>query len=167
MAKLRVAWRGVRILHTSLIASLAIYAGIVAIVTQQPQKKADVFTTDPQLVLTIFGALSLVVLAGVIPILRRKMLPERDRVGDGHTVDLDTEIDPTIKGVLLRLQPAFVATWALCEAVATFGLVLGFLYWDLRYYLPFGGVALVAMIFFAPRVSLLEECMRVVRRQGP
>ena len=43
--------------------------------------------------LGIFGGIAAVMLVAVIPLVRSKMMPKRDRVGDGRTLDLDTDVD--------------------------------------------------------------------------
>jgi F0F1-type ATP synthase membrane subunit c/vacuolar-type H+-ATPase subunit K len=57
---------------------------------------------------------------------------------------------------LVRLQTRCIVTWALCEAVAIFGLVLGFLGRDLTEFLPFAGAAAVLLYAHRPAVWPIE-----------
>jgi len=152
-------WRGLQIIHGVLLASLAIYGGVAVNILQQPRRNPGA-SLDPTMIVGILGGLSVLMLLVVIPVVRAKGLPPRDWVGDGRSRDLEIEPDERAQQMMRKLRVALIVTWAFCEAVALWGLIATILFYDIRYYLGFAAVAAAAMVYHAPRRSLLEACMR-------
>ena len=150
---LRQQFLGMRIVHAGLLAPLAIYGALAfAIVRPQPHP------LDPPVLCAIFGVLSLALVAIVIPLVRKKMLPElRD---GGAPIDLSQPIPPTSIKSLNSLRAASILTWALAESTAMFGLVVSFMTGEPRYYLPFAGLALVGMLVYRPTRTLFDAVIR-------
>ena len=150
---LRQQYLGMRIVHGGLLAPLAIYGALAfAIVRPQPHP------LDPRLLCAIFGAISLALVAIVVPLVRKKMLPElRD---SGTPLDLAQPIPPTSVKSLNSLRAASILTWALCESTAMFGLVVAFITGEPRYYPPFAAFALIAMVIYRPTRALFDSVIR-------
>ncbi len=150
---LRQQYLGMRIVHGGLLAPLAIY-GALAFVIMQPRPAS----VDPRLLCAIFGALSLVMVAIIVPLLRKKMLPE---LRDGGTpIDLAQPIPPTSVKSLNSLRAVSILTWALCESTAMFGLVVTVMTGEPRYYPPFAAFALIAMVIYRPTRALFDSVIR-------
>jgi hypothetical protein len=165
--KLRQAWRVLRILHIALLASLGVYAAIAVFIANQPVTtptgSAAKAPLDPQLLTSVLGAMAALTLVAVIPFMRKLLMPKRQRVGDGRDLDLDEAVTGPLNFAFGRLRVGCIVTWALCESIAIYGLMLAILFHDARYYGPFAGVAAVAMLVFAPRRALIEEVVRGAR----
>ena len=65
--------------------------------------------------------------------------------------------EPEDVAALNRWRAGYIIVYALCEAVALFGLVLRFLGFTLAQVLPFYVVGFVLMLLFAPRMPSMEK----------
>jgi hypothetical protein len=155
-------WRSAKIVHVALLVSLAIYGVIVVVATRSTIVAKQ--TADPMIFVIAFGVASLAIQLA-IPILRKKNLPERQP--SGGPVDTDHRPDENESRALNRLRSACILTWAMCEAVAIFGVVLGFLFRDPLYYAPFGAVGALSMVLYAPTRALLESVVRAAQPSRP
>ena len=147
---------GLRIVHAALFAPLAIYGAIVFVAMGPAARRMD-----PDLVAGVAGGIALVILVGVIPYLRRTMMPERRSGGD--VVSLDGPLDEQVTKSLNKLRVASILTWAFAESIAMFGLVVAFLTGKPVYYLPFAGVSAVGLAIYAPTRAGFESVIRAVR----
>ena len=154
-------WKGIRILHAALLASLAIYGVVVVFVTQQPSTTP--ITVDPGVLVPIFGGLAAAILLVVEPLLRRRLMPARVAF-PGREPDLDAVADGAVLAALTKLRVALIVSWSLCESIGVLGLMAGFVFHDARYFAPFAVVAAGAMLAYAPRVIVLDEVVRAARR---
>jgi hypothetical protein len=160
---IRAQWKPVRIVHAGLMASVVMYAAILVMITQQPAT-TPLPTFDPMIAMLIAAIYGAITLVGVIPVMQRAFLPPRDRIAS-ERVDLDDpQVAALLQPKLMRLRTGLIFTWALCESVAVGGLVIGLLFRSLTYFLPFGAVALLAMLYHAPTESLLASVARAARR---
>lgn len=153
------------ILHGALFASLAIYAVVGVIATQGPAPPSTVRPMDPGVLVPILGGVGAAMLLVVVPLLRRRLMPARERFP--QSLDLDVEADDATTAALAKLRTASIITWGLCESVATFGLVATFLYREPLYYAPFGAASAIAMLAHAPRRLVVEEVVRAARQGTP
>lgn len=160
---LRQVWTGLRILHGALLGSIAIYGVMVVVVIggQQNQPRAQP-ASDPKLLAAALGAAALMDLV-MIAVLRKRLMPKQAIEDDGRRTDLANEAPPGFLAVLPKLRSALIVTWALCEAIAIFGLVVAFVSLDMRYFAPFAVVGAGAMIYYAPTRKLLESVLRANR----
>jgi hypothetical protein len=137
-----------RLVYAALLASLPAYLALVHLaMTPMPEGGGDY---------GVFYAIIGVFSAGVavaIPLLRRRMMPPR-AAGAGPAPDTV----PT--RALGRWLSAQLLSWALCESVAIYGLVLAFVTHEPAAYYPFGAVALVLMLLYPPRRRDLEAVAR-------
>lgn len=154
-------WKGIRILHAALLASLAIYGVVVVIVAQQPSTTP--ITVEPGVIVPIFGGLAAAILLVVEPLLRRPLMPPRVAF-PGREPDLDAVAEGAVLAALTKLRVALIVRWSLCESVGVLGLMAGFMFHDARYFAPFAVVAAGAMVASAPRAQLLDEVVRAARR---
>jgi hypothetical protein len=154
-------WRALRILHLALLAALAVWAVIAS--TLPKPKHAPVGLDVLVYVLAGVAAIELFV---VIPVLRAKLMPPRERVGDGRELDLAAMLEGRLGVAFNRLSVSSIITWALCVSVGMYGLVLVILFGDLRFYPAFAVPAALAMIAWAPSRTLIEEVARAARRDG-
>ncbi len=58
---------------------------------------------------------------------------------------------PEDAAALRRWRTAYVATYAICDAIALWGLVVRFLGFGLLLAMPFFGAGFLLMLYFAPR----------------
>ena len=150
---LRQQYLGMRILHAALIAPLAIY-GAVLFVIMKPRAAP----INPRLLLGILGAVALLLVLVVVPIARKKLMPERRTSGD--PVDHSRPLDERVIISLNRLRATSILTWAMCESTAMLGLVAGFLTGEPMYYLPFAGIALISLLMYMPNRQLFDSVIR-------
>jgi F0F1-type ATP synthase membrane subunit c/vacuolar-type H+-ATPase subunit K len=149
--------RGAVVIHVALLGTLVIYAVIGVEVSHQAPPKGMV---DPALFGGVLGAVSLVMLA-IIPMLRKKAIPPR--VLEGGPLDLDRTPEPHELTALNKLRGGSILTWALCEAIAIYGLILTLLYREPLYYVPFAVVGAGAMLAYRPTRALFESVIRGAR----
>jgi hypothetical protein len=148
-----------RILFAALLMSLGIYAVIAYVIVTQ--RSPDTPIPQPQLATEPFaqplvlglGVAALVILA-LTPLLRAKLLPAR-AFGDSAPRSVDDALN--------KLRAAEIVTWALCESIAVFGLILTMLSYEPRFTYVAAGVAALAMLAYAPNHKLV---MLVVRASG-
>jgi F0F1-type ATP synthase membrane subunit c/vacuolar-type H+-ATPase subunit K len=115
--------RQLQILWLALLASHAVYAAIVFLVVG---KSAPPEGGPPiEALLIIFGMLSVTSL-GVMTVMRRKFMEK-------------------------NVQTASIFTWAMCESVTIYGLVIAFITQEKWPFFPFAAVGISAMILFRPQ----------------
>ncbi|HTM22311.1 MAG TPA: hypothetical protein VL172_17445 [Kofleriaceae bacterium] len=161
--------RTLRILHGALMFSQVVYVVIAYVVTRQPQdhppdRFAWTIGHDPlssPLVLA-FGAVALLTTAA-LPTLRPRLLPARQPAA-GLEDPIGPLDSPAAARALSRLRSGQILTWALCESIAIWGLVLAMLSWELWPVLPFVGLGLVNMLAYQPRRAMIEEVVRAANR---
>ena len=147
----------------ALFASLGIYAVMVVMISAKEASRAPT-TLDPTLFTAIFGVMSALTLIVIVPVLRKARMPPRDWVGSGRALDLDDNPAAAVEQAVSRVRVVSIVTWALCDSVAIYGVILSMLLHDASYYAGFGAVAAAAMLVFAPRQTLLEQVVNAARR---
>jgi hypothetical protein len=169
-AKLDNAFRVQRVLHAALCMSIVIYVVVAYVISSQPQTEppsetAVAIAEDP-LSSPIFIALAAVaaLMVAALPTIRGRFLPPRavaaslnDPIGDPAT--------PNASRALAKLQSGHIITWALCESVAIYGLVLSLMSKELWPVIPFAAVGLLNMLAYAPRRVTLDEVVREANKK--
>jgi hypothetical protein len=155
---LRDQFSTMRFLHGVLFVPIAFYGGMAFLIAH-PSAHPPI---DPDLLLAIFGGISVLGVFVVIPLLRKRLLPERP---DGPPLDLDApvQVDARLIAALGKLRVASIVTWALAESPAMFGLMIPFLGGPAAYYLPLAGVALVGLLVYRPTRQLFDGVIRGAR----
>jgi hypothetical protein len=117
-----------------MLGSILLFA-VVGEVVRLPAR-----TADPSLNY-IFSTVA-VAIVGVIFVVRRTLVLRSAENLAAHPEDLPT---------LNHWRNGYIVTYALCEALALFGLVLRFTGFKLEQCLPFYGGGFVLLFFFGPR----------------
>jgi hypothetical protein len=125
--------RQLRIIHAAMLASIVLYAFI--------SYRAP-FRPAPQPMIIYAIAAVCVADFAIIVVLRSKLLPRSGMISS-------TESDPKI--VLARWRSACIVTWAMCEAIALFGLVLRYMGFAITQVIWFFIAGFALMTFFTPR----------------
>ena len=139
-----------RILFIALLLTVPMYAAVATLMAQtsqeppgMPELAREPFA-QPMVLALIVGS---IITIGLALFTRTKMFPPRRR-GDGAR-------DPKV--ALARLRVAEILTWALCESIAIYGLILSVLSLEPVFSYAFGGASALAMLLFAPSRKLAEE----------
>jgi F0F1-type ATP synthase membrane subunit c/vacuolar-type H+-ATPase subunit K len=144
--------RTMMILHLALMGSVGIYAFILFQVTQgQPPRELD-----PPVMLYALAGVALAMMA-VIPVLRSKMLPP---IREAKSLDEPVPEDEKVQAAVAKLFTASIVTWALCESIAIYGLVLAFLSFQMKYFFAFAAASLVNFLIYRPRKEQLLGAAR-------
>ena len=125
----------VRLIRIALIASIVLYALIGEVVGRG-------VTTVPNT--TVYFAITFVAIAdvGAIAVMRRLFVTPAEGVLASQPADT---------AALGRWRAGYLITYALCEAVALFGLVLRILGFPLSQVATFYAVGLILLLLFGPR----------------
>jgi hypothetical protein len=125
--------RQMRIIHAAMLISIVLYAFISL---RLPVHVA------PQPTILYGIAFAAVANVGVIFVVRNRLLSTPGPISSPQQNN---------QGVLARWRTACIVTWALCEAIALYGLVLHFIGFQMSQSLFFFIVGFVLMLLFAPR----------------
>jgi F0F1-type ATP synthase membrane subunit c/vacuolar-type H+-ATPase subunit K len=149
---LRTLW----ILYFGLIAALGVYGLVVhAVATGQAADPAAAFPLLPAL-----AAVAAMEVLVVLPLLRRRLLPVAREVRSLDEQAAPETLSPGARAALARYQTAQVVTWAVCESVALYGVVLAVLTHRGVYYLGFAAAALVNFAIYRPRGEVVAAVAR-------
>lgn len=123
-------------MHAAIAASVLVYAGVIALVTRP--LPAD---------LVVPGA----------PVARGEAPASMVWIG----IAIAAVLLVAVALIRLRIRPASyvrlaITSWALTEAIAIIGLVLGLAHRDNGVFLPFGGASLALLLLLTPRRRDLE-----------
>jgi F0F1-type ATP synthase membrane subunit c/vacuolar-type H+-ATPase subunit K len=143
MASIDEMLRVQRIIHSALMTSVVVY-GLIGYVTGRAPSGAPL----PPAMLYTLGGVALVVMVQ-IPFLRRRLLAPAEPTSSAPA-----------RPAMVRLFNGQILTWALCEAIALFGLILTLMAHDLRYVLGFGALSLLNFFIYRPTAALIEDVMR-------
>jgi hypothetical protein len=138
-----------RVLFGALCATQAIYVAIAYLVvgratSERPWERA---APNPTLVWVFVGVAAATV--AMIPVLRRKLLPRGARAVEG--VDRAPKV-PAVRA-LGRYMSGQILSWALCEAVGVYGLIVAFTTYQPRYAIGFAAAAAINLAIYAPRAE--------------
>jgi len=136
LTEMESALKTVKIIRLALLASVVLYGLVGELAAKAAAGPANV---------TVFNALSLVaiVMIGIIVVLRRTLVLPAQTLLSSQAANVDA---------LNRWRAGYIATYAICEAVALCGLVLRFLGFSLQQVAPFYVAGLALMLFFSPRL---------------
>ncbi len=128
-----VAFRTIRLIQAAMLVSIGIYVVVGEVASRQ-------LTTDVKALYAIsFASISLV---GAILVVRKTLVLQseaelRQKPGDPVTI--------------ARWRTGYIVTYALCEALALFGLVLRILGFTLAQVWPYYAGGFVLLLLFWPR----------------
>lgn len=137
-----------RLIYAALIASVPLYLAIAHLAVPPSPEGAGSYTVFYAFI-GLFGA----GVAITVPVVRKRMMPPR---ADGAGPAPET----VPAGLLGRWLSAQILSWALCESVAIYGLVLAFVTHQPTAYYPFAAAALVLLALYPPRRRDLEAVVR-------
>jgi len=129
-----VALRTIRLIQVAMLVSIGIYVVVGEVASRQ-------LTTDVKALYAIsFASISLV---GAILVVRKTLVLQseaelRQKPGDPVTI--------------ARWRTGYIVTYALCEALALFGLVLRILGFTLAQVWPYYAGSFVLLLLFWPRL---------------
>lgn len=134
-----------KILWGAMVASVGVYAVVAGAVLAQtgyaPLLKGRAEDPASQILLVVLSLLPLVNLA-IIPLLRKRSEPHRPGERSAERGEVSAQ--------------AFsvdIATWALCEGIAIYGLVLALLFGSFVAALPAFLLAAGALLHYRPRAT--------------
>jgi len=152
-----------RILHFALCASVVIYNFVGYVVVSNgakvsPDMKA---IADDPLGSPIFLALTVVAasIMGALPLVRGKFLPPR-QAAQSLNQPIGDHGSAAARAALAKLRSGEILSWALCESIAIFGLVLTMLSYEVWPVAAFSAVSLVNLLAYAPTLTRTEEVIR-------
>lgn len=151
-----------RILHAALVASLAIYVvvGKLAFGTPDPDAPAPPTYETMQVIFWMLAAIGGSMLVG-IPFIRARLMPRRAPLRPN--ANPITEVTRPAGMAIKRYLNASLMTWALCESVAIYGLVLMFMMRDVWPYPIFAVPAAAMMFYYRPTPAELESVVRAAQ----
>lgn len=156
-----------RILHLALTASLFIYAVVIHVVLAVQKTRPPMSSDEATPILVAMAVIALGTAAIAIPIARKKMLPPFKPPEHRDDRLPEDNLPPAVGRAQAQLLTANILTWALCESIAIYGLVIGFMLQESWPYYAFAGPALALMIFFMPRRIDLEAVSRAALEAPP
>ena len=138
---MQIAKRTLNMIRAALIFAIAVYMFI--------GEKVAAGSAGP-LNAMLFQILAVVAVVNIVLILivRRSMVTPAAAV-------LQTNSGDSL--ALTRWRGGYIATYALCEAVALYGFVLRVLGFSYRMVVPFYLASFILMIYFSPRVPAAEQ----------
>src|SRR5262245_41703273 len=157
MPRAKDVWFPLLVIHAAMMSTVILY-GVIAYAIGGEPAHADHGT----LLAVLAGAAAATAVASFVA--RAALLPPRERAGDGRSLDESLLATPAARAALARTRAALIVGWALCEAVALFGLVLAILDHDAAAYAPFGAASLVLFFLHSPRPRLLVEIANALPR---
>jgi F0F1-type ATP synthase membrane subunit c/vacuolar-type H+-ATPase subunit K len=154
--------RTLRILHAALVASLAIYVVVGKLSFGAPDPAAPPPPTfeSMQLIFMVLAFIGASMFVG-IPLIRRRLMPPlaRLRPNADPILELGRGDGPAIR----RYFNASIMTWAMCESIAVYGLVLMFMMRDVWPYPIFAVPAAALMFYYRPSATEFEAVIRGAR----
>lgn len=147
-----------RMIHLGMISSLMLYGGVALTIMKQPLVGAPL---DP-MVAYIFLGVALMETA-MLPILRGRMLPPETQPSALDQLVPPTTTTATTKTIpaLNRLFSTQVMTWAVCESMAVFGIIVVLLGRQMNWFYALTGLSLVNLILYRPTAELIANAARI------
>lgn len=126
-----------RMVHAAMLMALVLYVFLGEWLPHTPRSPSSV----------VFYAVTVIAIAmvGTVFVVRRATVLRAEQTLMG---------EPANTAALLRWRQGQIITFALCEALGLYGLVLRFLGFTLSEVLPFYLVSLVLLLYFRPRLPL-------------
>jgi hypothetical protein len=145
------AVRITRILYLALLVSVGMYGAIIFVITNNQTPKE----LDPTMLYALAGAA--VTTMVMIVVLRGKLLPP---TREAHSLNEPIPEGENVQKALGRVFTASILTWALCESIAIYGLVLSFVSFQPKYFLGFAAASLVNFVIYRPQKELILGAAR-------
>jgi len=134
MSFMSVALRMLKVIQLAMLGSILLYAVVGEVAGPRPK------SVDPALTY-VFTTLA-VAIVGMIFVVRRTLVLR-------SAESLAARPDDAL--TLNHWRTGYIATYALCEALALIGLVLRFLGYNLQESLPYYAGGFVLLFFFGPK----------------
>lgn len=145
------AWRMQTILFAALFMSTVMYGGVLFMALQQP---ASAPPLSSAIMLPALGSVAFLLLVAAF-LLRRKLMPP---LGDEPwRGDSSAKLTDAQGAALAKLFTANILAWAMSEAIAVFGLVLGMTCRDLNLLFPFVALSWVSFGLNRPQREVLDR----------
>jgi hypothetical protein len=145
-----------RILWLAMLLSLVAMGVVAFVLPAQPQPA-------PHFLLGIFIIMAIGALV-MVQVLRARLMP-----AETSRTALDDKPEfkgtPEERAALAKLSQAHVISWALCETVATFGLVARVLLGPPVYYVGFAAVSAVFLVLYRPDPDDAVGAIRAVQKR--
>jgi hypothetical protein len=125
--------RQLRIVHAAMLVSIVLYAFISSHAPARPAPASVVLYLIAGICVAEFG---------VILVLRNKLLGSAGPISSSA---------PDEKIVVARWRTACIVTWAMCEAIGLFGLVLRYLGFPMAQAMCFFVAGFALLLLFAPK----------------
>jgi hypothetical protein len=144
-------------LYLALLAALPAYGAFAWVKTaMDTPRPGEAMPFLPALI--VVAAMEMVV---ILPFLRRRMMPPRREAtslgGEGAA------IEGSAMAATQRYFTVQVLSWAMCESVALYGLVLSFLTARPIYYAGFAVASTLCFALYRPSAAVLDEVVRAAR----
>lgn len=138
----------------ALLFSILVYGGVLAflISSADPEMASD----DPELLqtLTLAFGLTALVTAGIAIYFRKDFTKKLEQ---GQFVESDNILE-------LYFTPCIIS-WALSEAIAIYGFVLGLLSYEFIYFIAFAGPGFILMLAMRPQTRAIQEKADEIRKK--
>lgn len=149
-----------RIVHAAITVSIGMYAVVLSNVSGQDRARPN-GPPDLDVLTYVFMGISAVELAIVFLVLRPRLLPPWARTGRAEALAGPApEPGAAARQAIARYVVLSIIGWAITESVAIYGLILGFLKFEMKPFLPFAGVAVAALLLQAPRKAHVDAIAR-------
>lgn len=136
---MEAARRIIQIVRVALLACIVLYAVIVKILPTAG--------TPSRLVFKVITLLSLV-LAVTVFAFRRIMVQRAQNA---------LALQPEDRAALARWRTGYLVLYLLCEAIATYGVMLHFMGFNLEQVAPFFITGFVLILFYSPRAPVVAQ----------
>jgi len=144
-----------RLVHLALMACVPVYGFVVHVLAAEVEVEGE----PDRMVLATIALLAAVIVGVALPFLRRRLLPVRMRAR--HAADRVVVSDEQAREVARRSFSGWVATWAICEAVAVLGFAASMISMQPTvHFWPFAAVSLLLFVIHRPRGEWIEEVVR-------
>jgi hypothetical protein len=148
------SYRTLMILHLALMMSLGVYFFVLYTVVQNNPPAP----LEPVMFYALTAVAVMIML--MIPVLRGKLLPP---MREAASLDETVPQNDATQQAVARVLTTSLLSWALCESIATFGLMLSFMSRDLKYFYGFAAVSLVNFAIYRPNKELLLGAARAAQ----
>lgn len=145
------------IIWGSLLFSILVYGGVLSHLISSPD--SELTRSEPDLIQTLTLAFTFIsiLIVGIAIYFRRDFIKKLEQ---GQFVDVE---DPA----QAYFTPCIIS-WALSEAIAIYGFVLGILSLEFIYFVAFAGPAFILMLALRPQVQAIrEKGAEAQRRHAP
>ncbi len=158
-ARVRDVWLPLLVVHAAMMVGIIAY-GVMGYVVAEEASGPPPAIDHATFLAAMAGVAAVAALLSFV--VRARMMPPRERAGDGRGVDVARLGSTDVRAAFGRLRGALIGAWGLSEAVAVCGLVSTVLFHAASPNAPVGAAALILLLVHAPRPRLLVQVMAAV-----